>query len=111
MIAVKGGNFLKQGTTYPITLTILNINLEEAEWLIVSMKSGSKVNLEFTKDELGIAYADAATTIVITLTQEQSLALSNTVLIDCNWSINGVRGGAIPITINTTWTLLQRVVE
>lgn len=102
---------MKQGTTYPITLTIPNINLEEAEWLIVSMKSGSKTDLEFAKDEIGIAYADDATTIVITLTQEQSLSLANTVMIDCNWSINGVRGGAIPVTINTTGTLLQRVVE
>ena len=102
---------MKQGTTYPITLTIPNINLEESEWLIVSLKSGSKTDLEFAKDEIGIAYADDATTIVITLTQEQSLSLANTVMIDCNWSINGVRGGAIPVTINTTGTLLQRVVE
>lgn len=102
---------MKQGTTYPITLTIPNINLEETEWVIVSLKSGSKTDLEFAKDEIGIAYADDATTIVITLTQEQSLSLANTVMIDCNWSINGVRGGAIPVTINTTGTLLQRVVE
>jgi hypothetical protein len=102
---------LKQGTTYPITLTIPGINLEDADWCIVSVKPQNKAAIEFPKDACGIAYANDATTIVITLTQEQSLALTSSVTIDCNWSFNGVRGGAIPVTINTTGTLLQRVVE
>lgn len=102
---------MKRGTTYPITLTIPDIDLTAADWVIVSVKSINKSVIEFTGDQLGMVYEDEKTTVIFALTQAQSLALADAVQVDCNWMLGGVRGGALPITLNITSTLLQRVVE
>lgn len=102
---------MKQGTTYPITLTIPGIDLTGADWVIVSLKNPDGTIFELTGEELGIAYGDGATTIAFALTQEQSLTLTTTVQVDCNWFMDGVRGGALPTSFRVINTLLRRVVE
>ena len=102
---------MKRGTTYPITLTVPGVNLEEADWVIVSMKSDGSTEMEFTGAQLGISWDGEKSTVVFGLTQAQSLALLPRAKIDCNWFMYGVRGGAEPAVISVTETLLKRVVE
>lgn len=102
---------MKQGTTYPITLTIPDVDLTGADWVIVSLKTAYRETMEFTGDRLGIAYADEKTTIAFALTQAESLTLGSVAEVDCNWMLDGVRGGALPASINVRATLLKRVVD
>lgn len=102
---------MKQGTTVPITLTIEGVDLTGADWVIVSLKCQDKSLIEIGQDQLAISCTDGDTTVVVALTQEQSLKLTPMVAVDCNWEINGVRGGAIPAMFRVTPTLLNRVVE
>ena len=106
------GAAMKQGTTYPITLTFEGIDLTSAEWVIVTIKPMNRLNIEITGDALNIAYGDGATTIAFALTQQESLSLPfGTVIVDCNWMIDGVRGGAHPTKISITENYLRRAVE
>ena len=102
---------MKQGTTGPITLTIEGVDLTGADWVIVSLKCQDKTVIEITGSALGISCADGDSTVVVALTQEQSLKLTPMVAVDCNWEISGVRGGAIPAMFRVTPTLLNRVVD
>ena len=101
---------MKRGSTYPIELTFEGINLTAAEWLIVSIQPKGGGTFEFAMDELSVAYEDDVSTVTVTLTQEQSLACERSVEIDVNWQIDGVRGGAEPLKMSITDTLLGRVV-
>lgn len=104
------GMSMKRGSTYPIELTFNGIDLTAAEWLIVSIQPKGGGTLEFAMDELSVAYEDDVSTVTVTLTQEQSLACKRSIEIDCNWQIDGQRGGAIPEKVSMTDTLLGRVV-
>ena len=70
---------MKRGTTYTITLTIPDVDLTAADWVIVSVKSINKPVIEITGDQLGMVYEDEKTTAIFALTQAQSLALPSAV--------------------------------
>ena len=103
---------MKQGTTYPITLTLKGVDLRTAEWVIVSLKPGGCTALEFDRDHMSLASDGTDTTIVIHLSQAQSVGLQTTrVVVDCNWMMDGIRGGAIPADFIVDYTLLGRVID
>lgn len=101
---------MKRGSTHPIELTFNGIDLTAAEWLIVSVQPKGGATFEFAMDELNVAYEGDVSTVTVTLTQEQSLACERSVEIDVNWQIDGMRGGAEPLKMSITDTLLGRVV-
>ncbi len=101
---------MKRGSTYPIELTFNGIDLTAAEWLIVSIQPKGGGAFEFGLDELTVTYEGDISTVTVALTQEQSLACKRSIEIDCNWQIDGQRGGAIPEKVSVTDTLLGRVV-
>ena len=103
---------MKRGTTYPITLTLKGIDISEAGWVIVSLKPGDKPVMEFDRDQMSLASDGTDTTIVIHLTQEQSLSLPTmSVVVDVNWMLDGIRGGCRPASFLIDKTLLGRVVD
>ena len=102
---------MKQGSTYPIIITVPGIDLSGADWIILSLKARMKPILEFTSDDMQIIFSDNSTTIRVALTQEQSLSLAGTIAVDLNWELDGIRSGCIPQTITMVDTLLKRVVE
>lgn len=103
---------MKQGTTYPIILTIPGIDLSGAEWVIVSIKPDRKPPIEFGREDMLLAVTGGDTTLTVTLTEAQSVALNpGGAVIDANWMLDGVRGGCVPRGISVTDTLLRRVVE
>lgn len=102
---------LKQGTTYPIIITIPGVDLTGAGWVIVSLKPDRKPAIEFNRDQADISVDESGTTIIVALTEAQSVGISpGGVTVDVNWLLDGVRGGCIPASINITDTLLKRVV-
>ena len=102
---------MKQGTTYPIIISVPGIDLSGADWVIVSIKARMKPAIEFERDEMLVVYADDVTTVTVHLSQAQSLALSEgSVTVDLNWEMDGIRGGCIPESIVMTGTLLKREV-
>jgi len=102
----------KRGTTDPITLNLNGIDLTNAEWLIVTVKPIGLPAIEFTKDKLSLASDGTNTVIIFRLNEEQSVGLdTESITIDCNWMIDGSRGGATPVTFTIEPTLLTRVVE
>lgn len=103
---------MKQGTTYPIILTVPGIDLTNADWVVASIKPRMKPAIEFTGDDIMVGYALGASTVTLRITQEASLALGDgTVMVDLNWMINGIRGGCVPQNLKMTTTLLKREVK
>lgn len=102
---------MKRGSTTPITITIRGIDLTGAEWLIVSVKRSHKPMLELKDDRLTVTYSDNATTIAFALTQNESLANGESLGLDVNWMIDGVREGVVPRTFSITNTYLEREVR
>lgn len=101
---------MKRGTTYPITITV-PADLTSAEWVIVSIKPRYLPQMDFSRDDMSISYANGQSTIVISLTEEQSVAMTPApVEIDLNWYEDGIRKGAAPVTFDVSKTLLTRVV-
>lgn len=102
---------IKRGTTWPIELTLPDVDLTGASWVIVSVKPETGDVMELTDDALEVAYESGVSTVRASLTQAQSLALTpGTVQIDLNWMLDGLRGGAKPRTLTVTDTLLDREV-
>jgi len=102
---------VKRGSTTPIIITIDGVDLTNAEWIIVSVKSLYKPTIELSGDRLTVTYSDNATTIAFSLTQEESLANSSSIGLDVNWVLDGVREGVVPQTFDITNTYLNREVE
>lgn len=102
---------MKQGTTYPIIITVPGIDLSGADWIIVSIKPRMRPGVEFGRDQMAVVATESETTLTVALTQAESLAMpEGNVVIDVNWMMDGIRGGCVPTTINITDTLLKRVV-
>ena len=103
---------MKRGTTYPIMLELHGVDLTGAEWVIVSLKPNGLPVIEFTREKMSLSGDEEGTVIVVRLSEEQSVALdAQTVIVDCNWMMDGERGGAVLTSFNIGATLLTRVVE
>ena len=103
---------MKRGTTYPITLTIMGVDLTDADWVIVSIKPKGMNVYEFDREHMSLSSDGTDTVIVVQMTQEQSVPMATIeCAIDCNWMLDGVRGGANPVSVPVSPTLLTRVVE
>lgn len=102
---------MKQGTTYPIVITVPGIDLSGTDWIILSLKPDGRHAMEFGRDRMIVAYAGGKTTLTVQLTEEESVSINpGGVGVDLNWLLDGVRGGCVPQRIRITDTLLKRVV-
>ena len=103
---------MKRGATQPISLVVDGIDLTQAEWIIVSLKGKKYGMTEKTGEDLSVAYDGETSSVIFSLTQEESVAIDmQQCTIDLNWMIDGVRNGCAPTTISITPTLLTRVVD
>lgn len=107
---------MKRGSTPPITITIPNVDVTGADWIIVSIsRRGYKAAIELTGDRLTVTCDDSGTSpvsvIALQLTQEESLMLGAAATVDVNWLKDGQREGIIPTGVSLINTLLNREVE
>lgn len=103
---------MKQGTTYPIIITVDGVDLTGAEWIILSIKPHLRPMMEFSREDMLVAHTGNSTTLTLTLTQEQSIGMGyRKAVFDLNWMMDGIRGGCLPEVLDMSDTLLKRAVE
>ena len=103
------GATLYTGTTPTFTLTFSDIDLTLADEVLVTFAdTGKNVILEIGGDDLAVT----ATTIEFTLTQEQTLVLPKTVLLQANWTYaDGSRACSVETSVNFAKNLHDEVME
>ena len=110
---------MKRGTTDPLKITIKNIDLSDAEWVVVSVRPTSISTRKFTggsidfdREHMSLTSDGTDTVIIIQFTQKQSLRLgTDAIQIDINWGFDGQRQGSKFVVVDMDDTLLDREVH
>lgn len=101
----------KRGTTYPWTVTLEGVDLTDADWVILSIKPAGLSVIEFDREHMSLSSDGTDTVIVVQMSEAQAVSLkTQNLVVDCNWMLDGIRGGAIPASLRVSITLLTRVV-
>lgn len=100
-------------TTPTITLEVEGVDLTQNQDVYVTMLQGN-TELQKTGEDLDISYAQEKSTIVLSLTQEESADFqpSRTVQVQVNWITDeGERGATNIATIKVFRNLLDEVIS